>query len=92
MGSNHMHNFLRKSKENNTIPTHDPYTGELNPLYEELTGNKNPLTLDIKHNPIDYDKVSMDDLVKSLEGKDTFNSTNDVYIIKKLIKFYKENK
>tara|TARA_Y100000389_G_scaffold168804_1_gene174679 strand:- start:739 stop:1017 length:279 start_codon:yes stop_codon:yes gene_type:complete len=92
MGSNHMHNFLKKSKENKTIPTHDPYTGELNPLYEELTGNKNPLALDIKHNPIDYDKVSMDDLVKSLEGKDTFNSTDDVYIINKLITFYKENK
>lgn len=26
-----------------TIPTHDPYTGELNPYYEELTGKKNPL-------------------------------------------------
>lgn len=26
-----------------TIPTHDPYTGELNPYYEELTGEKNPL-------------------------------------------------
>ena len=25
------------------IPTHDPYTGELNPYYEELTGKKNPL-------------------------------------------------
>lgn len=25
------------------IPTHDPYTGELNPYYEELTGEKNPL-------------------------------------------------
>ena len=92
MGSNHMHNFLRKSKENKTIPTHDPYTGELNPLYEELTGNKNPLALDIKDKSIDYSKTSMDDLVKSLEGKDAFNSTNDVYIIKKLITFYKENK
>lgn len=92
MGSNHMHNFLRKSKEKNTIPTHDPYTGELNPLYEELTGNKNPLAPSDKHNHINYDKASMDDLVKLLEGKDTFNSTNDVYIIKKLITFYKENK
>ena len=27
----------------NEIPTHDPYTGELNPYYEELTGEKNPL-------------------------------------------------
>ena len=92
MGSNHMHNLLRKSKENKTIPTHDPYTGELNPLYEELTGNKNPLALDIKHKPIDYSKTSMDDLVDSLEGKDTFNSTDDGYIIKKLMTFYKENK
>jgi hypothetical protein len=24
------------------IPTHDPYTGELNPHYEELTGEKHP--------------------------------------------------
>jgi hypothetical protein len=29
-----------------TIPTHDPYTGELNPYYEELTGEKNPLMVD----------------------------------------------
>jgi hypothetical protein len=28
----------------NKIPTHDPYTGELNPYYEELTGEKNPLS------------------------------------------------
>lgn len=25
------------------VPTHDPYTGELNPHYEEITGKKNPL-------------------------------------------------
>tara|TARA_R110001592_G_scaffold62238_1_gene190318 strand:- start:522 stop:800 length:279 start_codon:yes stop_codon:yes gene_type:complete len=92
MGSNHMHNFLRKSKENKSIPTHDPYTGELNPLYEELTGKKNPLSIDNKDKPIDYNTVTMDDLVKTLEGKDAFNSTDDVYIINKLITFYKENK
>ena len=28
----------------NKIPTHDPQTGELNPYYEELTGEKNPLS------------------------------------------------
>lgn len=28
----------------NKIPTHDPYTGELNPYYEDLTGEKNPLS------------------------------------------------
>ena len=26
------------------LPTHDPYTGEINPYYEELTGEKNPLS------------------------------------------------
>ena len=87
-----MHDFLRKSKENKSIPTHDPYTGELNPLYEELTGKKNPLSIEHKDKPIDYNTATMDDLVKTLEGKDTFNSTDDVYIIKKLITFYKENK
>jgi len=25
------------------IPTHDPQTGDLNPYYEELTGQPNPL-------------------------------------------------
>lgn len=25
------------------VPTHDPYSGELNPNYEEITGKKNPL-------------------------------------------------
>ena len=32
----------------NNIPTHDPYTGQLNPYYEELTGEKNPLLVDNK--------------------------------------------
>jgi hypothetical protein len=32
------------------IPTHDPYTGELNPYYEELTGQKNPLSVTHKTN------------------------------------------
>ena len=27
------------------VPTHDPYTGELNPHYEEITGEKNPIEL-----------------------------------------------
>lgn len=30
---------------NKKIPTHDPYTGELNPYYEELTGEPNPLSV-----------------------------------------------
>lgn len=32
------------------IPTHDPYTGELNPYYEELTGEKNPLSIKYEEN------------------------------------------
>jgi hypothetical protein len=32
----------------NKIPTHDSYTGELNPYYEELTNEKNPLSPDNK--------------------------------------------
>lgn len=54
MGSNHMNNLFRNLKKNEKvnknneepkfeIPTHDPQTGELNPIYGELTGKKNPL-------------------------------------------------
>ena len=40
------------------IPTHDPQTGELNPYYEELTGEKNQLTGEIntKYSPLRFDK------------------------------------
>ena len=38
------------------IPTHDPYTGELNPYYEELTGEKNPY--DIFNTKIDLTKIT----------------------------------
>ena len=36
-----------------TIPTHDPQTGELNPYYEELTGEKNPLSKDDQNESFD---------------------------------------
>jgi hypothetical protein len=36
-----------------SIPTHDPYTGELNPYYEELTGEKNPLSKDVEDKSFD---------------------------------------
>ena len=29
---------------NNNIPTHDPQTGDINPFYQELTGQPNPLS------------------------------------------------
>lgn len=31
------------------IPTHDPYTGELNPYYQDLTGETNPLAPKEEH-------------------------------------------
>ena len=42
----------------NKIPTHDPQTGELNPSYEELTRENNPLTGEIKtkYPPLRFDK------------------------------------
>jgi hypothetical protein len=58
MGSNHMNELFRNSKNvskrkkmsseyfetrKNEIPMYDPQSGEPNPHYEELTGNKNPL-------------------------------------------------
>lgn len=57
MGSNHMNEHFRRIKQeeiekqtkgNREIPTHDPYTGELNPYYEDLTGQENPLKKNIK--------------------------------------------
>jgi len=46
MGSNHMNDLFRASKAREeakrNIPTHDPQTGEANPYYEELTGEKLP--------------------------------------------------
>ena len=44
------------------IPTHDPHTGELNPYYEELTGERNPLLSEEKYVIPTFD-------MKSLVGK-----------------------
>ena len=38
MGSNHMHEVFKNSKQKFPIPEYDPQTGERNPHYEELTG------------------------------------------------------
>lgn len=52
------------------IPTHDPQTGELNPYYEELTGEKNPLspTIENKYDSLPFCKQYM--LLKDLEDID----------------------
>jgi len=47
----------------NKIPTHDPYTGELNPYYEELTAERNPLL------PEDEEILIPTFDIKSLIGK-----------------------
>lgn len=41
---------------------------------------------------IDWNKLSMDQLVAYLENKHNFSSTGESYAIFKLIKFYKEHK
>lgn len=47
----------------NKIPTHDPYTGELNPYYEELTGERNPLSPEVEETTSTFD-------LKQLVGKE----------------------
>ena len=44
---------MEKNKDKKyTIPLYDPYTGELNPYYEEITGTKHPFSVEIKDNKI----------------------------------------
>ena len=81
-----MHDLLRNNMKR--IPTHDPYTGELNPHYEELTGEKNPLTPETK----EYSNPDIEQCVEMLEEKYRYSSTADAYAINKLIEFYKDNK
>lgn len=35
--------FMGADYDENGVPFSDPYTGEINPYYEELTGKSNPL-------------------------------------------------
>jgi hypothetical protein len=61
------------------IPTHDPQTGELNPYYEELTGEKNPLTGEIntKYPPLRFDKEFL--------TKKQLNNLDDIEYVRKNI-------
>jgi hypothetical protein len=43
----------------NKIPTHDPQTGELNPYYEELTGEKNPLINSDEKKTVTFDTTKL---------------------------------
>lgn len=54
------------------IPTHDPQTGELNPYYEELTGEKNPLEIQDKKDRLDIFKemlINLSENDPSLKNK-----------------------
>jgi hypothetical protein len=59
------------------IPTHDPYTGELNPYYEDLTGKKNPLENYNEDNKIELFNIH-------------FNENGEIYEKGKLIGVDKE--
>ena len=65
------------------IPTHDPQTGELNPYYEELTGERNPLQTVLsnfnKSNKIGNNKKikeKRNNLKKRIENKNSSNIIN----------------
>lgn len=69
------------------IPTHDPYTGELNPYYEELTGQINPLktinkmeTFYIKEEKLDTGKSRYYPILKM---QDHISYWNEEYILRK---------
>lgn len=51
------------------IPTHDPYTGELNPYYEELTGEKNPLSPEVEDVTPVFDLKSLIGMEFRYKGK-----------------------
>ena len=56
---------------NKEIPLYDPYTGELNPYYEELTGKKNPLDF------TDEDMSRLTDTTKTLIVEELIGEQKD---------------
>ena len=80
MGSNHMHEFFRNSKKE--IPTHDPQTGELNPYYEELTGEKNPLS---QPKRVPTKKEAFNDYLMQIADDDKLTISGKIEELKKLL-------
>ena len=63
------------------IPTHDPQTGELNPYYEELTGEKNPLEIQDKKDRLDIFKELLTSLSENEPGlKDKLTELEGIII------------
>lgn len=65
------------------IPTHDPQTGELNIIYEELTGQPNPL-INLKKDNIMIDKKSdmiisnvLEHITKEIQNNNKLSDVSD---------------
>lgn len=58
------------------IPTHDPQTGDLNPYYEDLTGNPNPLR-PRKQNAENIDALITELDKRILQSKKLLNLSNN---------------
>lgn len=92
MGSNHMHNMLRKSKQIYNIPEYDSQTGEKNPYWNELIENDKLEDTSLSPSISNINEIPLDTLVDMLEVEISSNSINDVFTINKLIEFYRKNK
>ncbi len=69
------------------IPTHDPYTGELNPYYEELTGNINPLNKSRRNTNIKLD--SLNDILIQLAYNDNLDYESKILSLERYLKVIK---
>lgn len=67
-----------------SIPTHDPQTGELNPYYEELTGEKNPL---LHEEEIEYDNLS--ELINHFGDGTGYNEVIDSWDVPQFLRWLK---
>jgi len=59
---------------NKKIVTHDPYTGEINPYYEELTGERNPLLEEVRRK--EEEEEEFGEFGKSSSHEARFEGTN----------------
>ena len=95
MGSNHMHDMFRNSKnpkQKYAIPEYDPQTGERNPYWDELTEQEKKEGIPTPPGVVDMNQISLDDLANMLYEKNKFLSSGDAYAICRLVDFYRENK
>jgi hypothetical protein len=63
------------------IPTHDPFTGELNPYYEAITGLKNPFTIEQDKPGMDKEelaRISKEIMYIALESEDDYEAQSAI--------------